>query len=350
MPLPSVTIKDVAQKAGVSPATVSRVVSNRGSVSEKTRRKVLTAVRELGYRPNVIARSMVTKSTQMVGLVLTDIMNPFFAELARGVESTLWEEGYTLILANTDEDIQREQAVVSALVEKQVDGLILVPASSRQASHLLEIVHQQVPLVLVDRGVDDLLVDTVLVDNENGAYYAVSHLIRLGHRDIGMILDNLDITTNIERLAGYHRAMREQGLTAQEQWVRSCQYTLQSAYDIAYDMFQAPHHPTALFTASNFMTLGAIKAILDLGLKVPEDIALVGFDDLEWNQLFYPRLTAVAQPVFDLGRVAAQRLLARLRGDTGPPQEIRLRTTFIIRHSCGAQIHPKVSERINHGY
>jgi len=334
-----VTIKHVAQRAGVSVATVSRVIRNRGYVREKTRRKVLAAVRELDYHPNVIARSMVTKSTQTIGLVMTDIVNPFFAELARGVESVAWSDGYTLILANTDEDVRREQAIVNTLVEKQVDGLIIVPASSRQAPHLFEIFHQQMPMVLVDRGVENLPVDTIMVDNEYAAYQAVSHLIGLGHRDIGMIMDNLDITTIAERLAGYRRALMEHGLTVSEERIQCCQYTLQSAYEITFKMLQGSPRPTALFTASNFMTLGTIKAILDLGLKIPEDIALVGFDDLEWNRLFYPQLTAVAQPVFELGRVAAQRLLSRLKGEQSPPQEIRLKTTFIVRHSCGAHLH-----------
>ncbi len=333
-----VTIKEVAEKAGVSPATVSRAVGQYGYVSEKTRRKILAAIRELGYKPNAIARSMVTRSTQTVGLVITDITNPFFATLARGVEEVTWQNGYTLILANTDENLQREQAVVRTLQEKRVDGLIVVPASSNPAPHLEDMLVEGTPLVLVDRNVRDCAVDVVMVDNESGAYQAVSHLVAQGYRRIAMIVDNLDISTNAERLAGYRKSLRDGGVEVDEDLIQSCQYTRQSAYALVSRLLQAPQPPTALFTANNFMTIGAISAIQEAGLTIPGDIALVGFDDVNWTELNNPRLTMVAQPVLDLGRVAAQRLLARMKGDKSSPQEIRLKTRFSLRQSGGISV------------
>lgn len=330
-----VTIKEVAEKAGVSPATVSRAVGHYGYVSEKTRRKILAAIRELGYKPNAIARSMVTKSTHTIGLVITDITNPFFAQLARGVEEVTWQNGYTLILANTDENLEREQAMVRTLQEKRVDGLIVVPASSNPAPHLKDLLLEGTPLVLVDRSVKDCAVDVVMVDNESGAYQAVSHLISQGYRRIAMIVDNLDITTNTERMAGYQRALKDGGIETDESLVRSCQYTQQSAYTLVAEMLKSPHPPTALFTANNFMTIGAIHAIQEARLSIPADIGLVGFDDVNWTELNNPRLTMVAQPVQDIGKVAAQRLVARMKGDSSSPQEIRLKTHFIIRQSGG---------------
>jgi LacI family transcriptional regulator len=335
-----VTIVEVAKSAGVSPATVSRVVGNYGYVSEKTRKKVLSAVRELGYRPDTIARSMVTKSTRTIGLVVTDITNPFFAQLARGVEAVTWQNGYTLILANTDEDVAREKAIIMTLQEKRVDAFIIVPASSKDATHLAELVEAGIPVVLLDRGVKNLVVDTVLVDNEEGAFQAVSHLIDLGHTRIGIILDNLDTSTNEERLAGYRRAISSHGLQLEDGLVQSCQYTRQSAYELVYSMLQPAERPTALFTTNNFMTIGAIKAVNECGLNIPRDIALVGFDDLEWNQVNYPQLTVVAQPVVEMGNLAGQRILARLKNETTPPMEIRLKTRFIIRESCGVKLRP----------
>ena len=343
------TIREVAKKAGVSPATVSRVISQSGYVSETTRNKVLMTIRELDYRPNIIARSMVTKATHTIGLVVTDITNPFFAQLSRGIEEITWNNGYTLILANTDEDLSREQAIVQALQEKQVDGLILVPASSNNAPHLFELIKQGIPIVLVDREVVGLPVDKVMVDNEEGAYTAVSHLIELGHRRIAILLDNLDITTNIERLVGYRRALKDHHITIEENLIKSCQYTQQSAYEIVKELLLSADRPSALFTTNNFMTMGAIKAIREAGLRVPEDLALVGFDDLEYEQLHSPQLTVVSQPITAMGNIAGQRIIAKLRGDNNPPMEIRLKTHFIVRESCGA---PPMSnnEKLNQFY
>ena len=332
----TVTIKDVARKSGVSQATVSRVAGNYGYVSEANRRKVLAAIRELGYRPNVIARSMVTKSTHTIGLVVTDITNPFFAHLARGVESITWPAGYTLILANTDENPVHEEMVIRALLERQVDGLILVPASSQKSPFLEGVFQQEVPIVLLDRNVEGLSIDAVMVDNENGAFQAVTHLINLSHRRIAMIIDNLSISTNAERLEGYRHALFAAGLPFDETLVQSCSYTQQSAFEITFEILCRTDHPTALFTANNFMTLGALQAIRRAGLSIPGDVALVGFDDLDWNVINSPQITAVTQPVAEMGNVAAQRLLARLQGDKTPPMEIRLRTGFIIRESCGS--------------
>jgi DNA-binding LacI/PurR family transcriptional regulator len=342
-----VTIKEVAEKAGVSTSTVSRVVGNYGYVSKKARRRILAAIRELGYKPNATARSMVTKSTRTIGLVITDIINPFFAQLARAIEEVTWQNGYTLILANTDENLEHERAVVNTLQEKRVDGLILVPASSNPAPHLKDLIQDGTSLVLLDRNVRDCAVDVVMVDNENGAYQAVKHLIENGYRRIAMIADNLEITTNAERIAGYYRALKEAGIEADEDLVRSCRYTQQSAQTLVTEMLKSPQPPTALFTANNFMTMGAVHAIQEAGLSIPVDIGLVGFDDVNWTEPYSTSLTVVTQPVYDMGKVAGQRLLARMKGDASSPQEIRLKTRFIIRQSGGigrpkeeAVIHP----------
>ncbi len=328
------TARDVAKKAGVSQATVSRVAGNYGYVSVETRRKVLKAIQELGYRPNHIARSMVTNTTQSIGLVVTDIQNPFFAQLARGIEEITWKHGYTLILANTDENVQRESAILTFMQEKMVDGLVLVPASSRATPVRTALYNQKMPIVLLDRASEGLDVDTVMVDNENGAYQAVSYLIELGHRRIGMIVDSLEITTNAERLAGYCSALHDHGLAIEESLIQSCQFTRQSAYAVTAEMLKRPNRPTALFTAYNFISIGALRAIQEAGLQIPEDMSMVGFDEIDWYELNYPQLTTINQPVYDLGRIAAERLIARLKGDKTMAQEIRLKTWFVVRQSC----------------
>jgi len=339
------TIKDVAKKAGVSAATVSRVVGGYGYVSQLTRNKVLAAVEVLSYLPDSVARSMVTKSTRTIGLVITDIMNPFFAQLARGVENITWKNQYTLILANTDEEVEREKAIIKALLEKRVDAFIVVPACSKNAPHLEELVRYDIPLVLLDRGVQGLDVDTVMVDNKKGAYQAVSHLVKLGHRKIGMLLDNLDISTNIERLEGYRQALTEYGLQVDENFILSCQYTRQSAYELVASMVRKSDRPTALFTANNFMTIGALRAIQEGGLRIPQNVALVGFDDLEWTQFGPPQISAIVQPVLEIGEVAGQRILARITDGTSAPMEIRLATKFVVRESCGAQLRYSFNEK-----
>ena len=337
----TVTIKDVAIKAGVSPATVSRVVRNNGYVSDRTRKKVLAAIKNLEYRPNAIARSMVTKSTSTIGLVVTDITNPFFAQLARGVEDVVWKKGYTLFLANTDEDLDHEQAIVHVMQEKRVDGLIIVPASSTAAPHIHDIIERGIPLVLADRKLKDCEADVVMVNNETGAYQAVSHLLSLNYQRIGMIMDNPEISTNVERSLGYRKALHEAGLPIDESLIQSCHYTHQSAYKLVLEMLKQSPAPNALFTANNFMTIGALKAVRELQLKIPEDIALVGFDELDWDGIQNTDMTVVAQPVRDIGREAAHRLISRINNDNSPTQEIRLKTRFIIRDSCGAKARNK---------
>jgi LacI family transcriptional regulator len=253
------------------------------------------------------------------------------------VEDVVREAGYTLFLANTDEDVTREEAVIRAMLERRVDGIILIPASSKPAPYFEHIIQQGIPLILLDRSVRGLSADTIMVDNENGAWQAVTHLIQIGHRRIGMVIDNLEISTNTERLAGYKRALTEAGLPVEENLIQSCQFTEQSAFDVALTMLGQPQRPTALFAANNFMTLGILHAAQQLGLRIPPDLALVGFDELDWVAYSPLQITVVAQPVAQMGNMAAQRLLARLQGDQTPPMEIRLKTDFIIRKSCGAQ-------------
>lgn len=332
----SVTIKDVAQRAGVSTATAARVVGSYGYASQEARRKVLQAVEELGYQPDAVARSMVTKSTRTLGLVVTDIENPFFARAARGVTDVAQKHGYTVLLANTDEDVEKERQVLQVLQEKRVEGLILVPASTRQGEHVSKLQQRRLPVVLLDRWVRGLAVDVVMADNAGGAYQAVAHLIKLGHRRIGVVTDNLDIASSFERLEGYRRALADHGLPIDESLILVGKYTQEDAYAKTAELLARRERLSALFTTNNFMTIGAFKAIKDAGLRIPDDIALVGFDDMDWTTLGHPQLTTVAQPVYELGRTAAELVIQRIGSLGDAAREIRLKTQFIVRESCGA--------------
>jgi LacI family transcriptional regulator len=330
-----VTIKDVAAKAGVSPSTVSRVVGGYGYVKNSTKIKVEKAIKELDYKPNTLARSMITKSTKTIGIVVTDITNPFFASVIRSIEDYIWKSGYAILLANTDENVDREKAVISAIIERQVDGLILVPSIKQLTPHLELLTKRDIPVVLVDRMVEGLSADAVMVDNENGAFTAVNHLISKGHKRIGVIIDDLNISTNHERLLGYKKALNLAGLPFDPSLIKSCKFTSKSAFELVSTMLSQDDRPSGLFCANNFMTLGTLQAIVQTKTKIPEEISLVGFDDIYWFSTGSQQVSTVSQPVKDLGIVAASRLLDRLNGDKNSPMEIRLKTHFIDRGSCG---------------
>jgi LacI family transcriptional regulator len=331
------TIRDVARAAGVSSATAARALAGYGYASTDTRERVRRAADRLGYRPNAVARSLVSGSTMTLGLVVGDIENPFFAAAARGIADVAEARGYTLLLANSDEDITRERAAVDALRSRQVDGLVVVPSSGEEAAgHLGAVARGGVPLVLLDRNVPGLATDFVMVDNAAGAARAVRHLLELGHRRIGMVMDSPGIASSAERRAGYRRALHRAGVAADDGLVSIGDSTQEGARAAAIALLSRRDRPTAVFTANNFMTAGTMRAVRALGLRIPADLALVGFDDLDWTTLVDPPVTVVAQPVAELGHRVAELLLARIGGEKGPPRRIRLRTRLVVRGSCGA--------------
>jgi LacI family transcriptional regulator len=332
----SVTIKDVARAAGVSQATSARALGGYGYVSPSTRRQIEKTAKRLGYRRHDVARALASNTTHTVGLVVGDIENPFFATAARGLADFLEPEGYTIFLANSDEDLDREQRLVEALWARRVDGLVLAPSVRTKSPHLEELVKADRALVLFDRPVRGLAVDVVLVDNKQGAKRAVDHLLQLGHRRIGLVSDSPEIASSAERIAGYRAALSASGIEVDEQLVSIGGSTQAEAYDAARKLWEQGRPPSAVFTANNFMTIGTLLALRDLGLRIPADVALVGFDDLDWTTLIDPPLSVVRQPVDRIGRVAGERLLARLRGDRSRPKRVRLPTELVIRKSCGA--------------
>ncbi|MDE3131464.1 MAG: substrate-binding domain-containing protein [Acidobacteriota bacterium] len=331
----AVTIRDVGESAGVSQATAARVLGGYGHSSAAVRARVEAAAERLGYVPNSIARALASGLTHAVGLVVGDIENPFFAAAARGMSDVLEEHGHTLLLANSDEDLDRERTAVEALRARQVDALVVVPSAAGAFPHL-RAAAAAAPLVLLDRAVRGLGVDAVTADNRGGARTAVEHLIEHGHRRIGLISDDPTISTSAERIDGYRDALTAVGITADEHLISLGGATRDDGYRATRRLLESADRPTALFTANNFMTLGAMLALADLGLHVPDDISLVGFDDLEWTTLVDPPLTVVAQPTTELGAVAARRVLARLGGDGGRPRRFKLETRLIARGSCAS--------------
>lgn len=332
----SVTIRDVARAAGVSQATAARALGGYGYSSARTRSRVEAAAGRLGYRPNGVARALVSRATHTVGLLVGDIENPFFAAAARGLADVLEAQGYTVLLANSDESADREERAVETLRARRVDGLVVVPVERAAPRHLVDLVAAGVPLVQLDRAVTGVAADAVLVDNEVGAARAVEHLIALGHRRIGIVSDRPEVSSSADRLAGYRGALRRAGIEPDPALESIGGSTQVDGLESARRLLQPPGRPSAVFTANNFMTVGALLAMRELGLRAPGDVALVGFDDLDWTTLVEPPVTVISQPVTELGRVAGERLLSRLRGEGGEPETIRLHTELIVRGSCGA--------------
>jgi LacI family transcriptional regulator len=328
-----ITIRDVARLAEVSQATAARAMGGYGYVSSTRRRRVEEAARQLGYHANDIARALASGSTKTIGLIVGDIENPFFATLARGVADAIEAEGYTLLLANSDENLAREHLAVETFRTRLVDGVIIAPVNGSDSTHLRQ---RGWPIVCVDRSVRGLDVDTVTVTNERGARTGVEHLLALGNRRIGVVTDSPEIHSTAQRLRGYRSALRRAGIAFDETLIAvSSASTLAAGHAATLELLSRPNRVHALFTTNNLMTVGAVQALHDLGLRMPDDVSLVAFDDLEWTTIVEPPITVIAQPVLELGTMAGRRILARIAGDTGPAQRIRLPAELIVRNSCG---------------
>jgi LacI family transcriptional regulator, galactose operon repressor len=326
------TIGDVAKRAGVSTMTVSRVINNSGYISRETRERVEQAIAELGYVPNMLARSLRFKKTKTIALVLTDITNPFFTTVARGVEDTASEQGFSVIFCNTDESQDDETEYLNLLVQKQVDGVVLVPAHSASES-IIFLREQNVPVVVLDRRIPGIEVDLVRCDSEAGGYQLTRHLLELRHRRIGILSGPLGVSTATDRLAGYRRAMQEAGLERSEFFGS---FKDNDGYRMAQEALALDPNPTALFATNNLVAIGCLRALREAGIRVPEDISVVTFDDLPPAMVFDPFLTVVSQPAYEMGQQATGLLLDRLAGKgESQPQEIILPTQFIIRQSSG---------------
>jgi LacI family transcriptional regulator len=281
------TIHDVARRAGVGSMTVSRVINNSGYISPKTRERVEKAIAELGYMPNTVARSLRSRRTNTVALMVTDITNPFFTTLARGVEDAANQAGYTVIFCNTDESQAKEEQYLQVLLQKQVDGLLIVPAQS-QAKAIRQIQKHGTPVVVLDRWIPEAEVDTVRCNSLDGAYQLTRYLLSLGHTQIAILSGAVGTSTADDRVTGYRQALAEAKIEMDEQYILRGEFTQESGYRMTKQAVNLPLRPTALIAANNFITIGAMKALQEMGLDVPEAIALAGFDDLPPAMVNFP--------------------------------------------------------------
>lgn len=333
------TIQDVAKKAQVSTATVSRVINESGFVSDELKKKVHQAMEALDFRPNSFARSLRKNQSYLVALMISDISNPFFTSLVRGVEDVVNKSGLNLILCNTDENEDKERTYVEILCEKRVDGVIMAPAGHSR-SHLEMFARHGIPVVFVDRVLQDVKVDAVLLDNIGGAYKATTHLLKLDHRRIGIITGKQDISTTWEREEGYRKALADFGIEYRPELVVSSNSRSDSGYEAARTLMNLRERPTAIFTTNNLITIGAVQFLKESGVKIPGDVALVGFDEFESTTIVDPPLTVVAQPTYKIGKAAAELLVKKVKRKAGEPgrvKVIRLEPELVIRKSCGTQ-------------
>ncbi len=323
------TIYDVARRSGVSPATVSRVLSGRRNVDPELSEKVRAAVAELGYRPNGVARNLRRASTNLWAVVISDIENPFFTSLVRGLEDVAQTEGYHVVLCNSDEDPAKEAAYAGAVLTEQMAGVVISPTST--AEGVQQLAEAKTPMVLIDRRVEGVEADTVLVDNEHGAAEGVKHLIDGGYSRIACITGPRRVSTAMDRLAGYRAALRAGGIRYDKDLVRHADFREAGGYAAMESLLELPEPPEALFVTNNLMTVGALECLAKKGVRAPADIAIVGFDDIPWADLVVPSLTTVAQPTYELGRTAGLLLKDRIAAPGRPPSTVTLRTELHIR-------------------
>lgn len=327
-----ITIKDVAKRAGVSPSTVSRTLSGKVPVDRQTREKVMEAIRALNYKPNILAKGLKEGRTNTIGLIIPNICNPVFPAVARGVEDVAREKGFTVILCNTDENIEAEKDYVEKLQKRWVDGFIFATARE-ESQHILELKEKGFPVVLVVRHMDEA-VDAVVIDNYKSSVEAVEYLINTGHRRICIINGDRSLTLYSERFEGYRHALEAAGLPFIPELVLDVAGRDDNGYGAVMGLLKKGILPDAVFATSDPRAIGAIRAIKDCGLNVPGDVSVVGFDDLSISPFLDPPLTTVSQPLYEMGAKAARRLIEIINGEKNEKAKIELvKASLVIRKS-----------------
>lgn len=313
-------IKDVAERAGVSITTVSHVINQTRFVSDDLLERVNKAMEELDYHPNSLARSLRSGKTKTIGLVIPDISNQFFAEISREIEDRGFEQGYSVILCNTDDERNKEKIYIDVLITKQVDGIVFISAGE-MSDNLKKTIASNVPIVIADRDIKEINSDIILLDNCAGGYEATQYLIGLGHQRIGCITGPSPVTPSAQRLEGYKKAMKELNLHIDPSLIISGDFRYQSGEAAMQELLVNQQPPTAVFAFNDMMALGAIRAIYNKGMRIPDDISLIGFDDIPLSCIMSPALTTMAQPIHEMATLVIDLLIERIHY-----QEMRTRT------------------------
>ena len=334
------TISDVARKVGVSESTVSRFISG---YKVRNAKRISRAIKDLDYRPNIVARNLKTGRTGLIAVVVPDITNPFFASLVRGAEIAAGDE-YMIQLINTGDDLEREKWALKRMIGR-VDGVIYVPLQESSEA-ISEKALGSLPLVFVDRVLTRSNgFDSVLADNCQGGFLAASHLIELGHTSIAIISGPQSSTPGRERAIGFNKALKEKGIVQNSQYFRESDFTSLGGYQAMSGLLSLKVRPTAVFIANNLMTIGALKALKEHRISVPEDVAVIGFDDHEISDLIDPPLTVISRDAHLQGALAMATLLERIRGiNQFPPKQIKVDVNLVVRKSCGSTCHHRSND------
>jgi LacI family transcriptional regulator len=337
----AVKLKDIARKVGVSATTVSLVLnqSSDSRISESTRNKILEVAKELGYKSSRVSQPSLFPVPPTIGLVIPDIKNPFFTELSSVIEDVTSRYGYNIILCNTQENLKKENEFLEALWRRRVDGLIIAPVDAHD-SNVEDFLKRDIPVVLVDRYLPEVEASTVLIDNVEGAFLAIDYLIGLGHTRIGFLKIEENITTGQERLQGYLKAFEAHKLAVDERLIVGSSHTAEGGRQGTQALLSLSPPPSAIFASGGTSTLGALMEFRQRGVRIPRDISFIRFDDEQWNQFTEPPLSAVAQPIQQIGTEAAQLLIQLIQGwGKGEKHNIVLKSELIIRESCKKVTH-----------
>lgn len=344
-----ITLKEVAAAANVSRATAARALNSYGYVGDETALRVLEAAEKLGYRANLVAQALRSGQLPIIGFIPGDIQNPFFARVAHDIEAELRKHRHNLLIASSEENVGQEKQLLDSLRSLSIRGFILAPTSATDSGHIAKLVHDGIPIVLIDRAIKDLQCDSVVVDNEGGAREAVDYLIANGHERIGLLRDESRIFTTQERLVGYEHSLQSHGIALDETLISVSHSTVEHAIEATIRMFSRRNRPTALFTVDSLMTQGALLGLRSMGLSIPHDVSLVGFDDFNLATFTDPQITVIAQPISEIGPLAARLLLERLAGKKIAPRHIRFPTRLTVRGSVTRRQTTRLAGRTDPG-
>jgi LacI family transcriptional regulator/LacI family repressor for deo operon, udp, cdd, tsx, nupC, and nupG len=331
----NISLNKVAEKAGVSTATVSRVINNSPNVNPETRLKVQQVIKELKYSPNRVAQRLRNRnvSSNLLGVLIPDIQNPFYVEVLRGIEDVAYENKYALIMCNFAQDERKEMLYLDILQSESIDGLIAAPTNEHDQK-VISLVRKGLPIVCVDRGLSGVDVDVVLVENRVGAFSAVDHLVKSGYKRIAYISGLPQIPSSQQREQGYLDALTANGLPIDRNLIKYGDSRHESGVKLCSELLGIADPPDAIFAGNNLITLGALETIHKKGLKIPAQIAIIGFDDMYWSISLNPPLTAVRQPAYEIGKRAAEQLILRIKDPSRPTVSVILKTELMIRSSC----------------
>jgi len=328
-----VGIKDIAIDAGVSTATVSRALNNTRNVRKDIRRRVLLSAKRLNYQPDDIARSLRLQKTRNIGILIPRITNTVFTEAVCGVEDVALDNGYSVLICSYNEDLEREKHYIQLMQSRRVEGVIISPAAG-PCDRFASLLEEGIPIVCMHRRLPDLKVDAVVVDNAGGACIVVKHLISRGYQRIAILAGPMSLSPVAERVEGYKKALVENGLPVYDHYIKFADYNEADGYKWAAALLDAPEPPDAIFVVLNILMMGVLKAVQERALRIPQEIALVGVDDMQWASVVTPPLTMVAQPIYDLGARAAEMILKKIKGEAQEgAQMVTLSPTLVVRGS-----------------